>query len=46
MLASGCASIRDISLACGYTDSTYFSRVFRRITGVTPSEYRTSRERE
>lgn len=44
MLAAGSGSIRDISLACGYTDSTYFSRVFRRITGLTPSEYRTSRE--
>ena len=45
LLVSGDESIRQISLRCGYTDSTYFSRVFRRITGVTPSEYRMNRER-
>ena len=33
-------SIREISLACGYTDANYFARVFKRITGKTPSEYR------
>ena len=44
LLASGTDSIRDISLRCGYTDSTYFSRVFRRITGMTPSEYRNLQE--
>ena len=35
-------SIKDISDSCGYTDSNYFTRVFRRITGMTPSEYRLS----
>ena len=33
-------SIKDIGLACGYSDSNYFARVFKRITGQTPSEYR------
>ena len=33
-------SIRDVSLACGYTDANYFARVFKRITGKTPTEYR------
>lgn len=33
-------SIKDISIACGYTDSNYFTRVFKRITGLTPSSYR------
>lgn len=33
-------SIRDVSLLCGYTDANYFSRVFKRLTGRTPSEYR------
>lgn len=40
MLRSSRVSIKDISLACGYTDSNYFTRVFRRVTGMTPSEYR------
>lgn len=44
LLLSGTQSIRQISFSCGYTDSTYFSRVFRRLTGMTPSEYRTLQE--
>lgn len=36
------ANVKDISVACGYHDSNYFSRVFKRITGQTPSEYRLS----
>ena len=35
-------NVKDIGLACGYSDSNYFSRVFKRITGQTPSEYRLS----
>lgn len=42
LLVTTRTSIKDISLGCGYTDSNYFTRVFRRITGVTPSEYRFS----
>lgn len=34
------ASVREISEQCGYSDSNYFTRVFKRITGMTPSEYR------
>ena len=33
-------NVKDISTACGYTDANYFSRVFKRITGQTPTEYR------
>lgn len=33
-------NVKDIGLACGYSDSNYFARVFKRITGQTPSEYR------
>ena len=33
-------NVREISLACGYSDANYFARVFKRITGVTPTEYR------
>ena len=33
-------SLREISTACGYTDSNYFTRVFKKITGQTPTEYR------
>ena len=31
--------LRDIAEAVGYEDASYFSRVFRKMTGHTPSEY-------
>ena len=30
----------DIALAAGFADQTHFTRTFRRITGMTPSEFR------
>ncbi|MBP3879144.1 MAG: response regulator [Lachnospiraceae bacterium] len=33
-------SVREAGIAVGYMDSNYFTKVFRRIRGVTPSEYR------
>lgn len=36
------ASVKDVSLQVGYYDSNYFAKVFKRITGVIPSEYRDS----
>ena len=40
LLATTRLSVREVSVACGYSDSNYFARVFKRITGQTPSEYR------
>jgi len=40
LLATTRLSIREVSIACGYSDANYFARVFKRITGQTPSEYR------
>ena len=40
LLRSTRLNIREVSLACGYTDSNYFARVFKRVTGMTPSAYR------
>ena len=34
--------VKDVSLACGYADSSYFARVFKRLVGQTPSDYRQS----
>ena len=34
------AAISDISLQVGYPDSGYFSRVFHKIKGMTPTEWR------
>ena len=33
-------SIEDISLKCGIKDPNYFSRVFKKIEGITPKEYK------
>ena len=32
--------IGEVAAECGYDDPLYFSRVFRRTVGVSPSEYR------
>lgn len=39
-LISSCQSITQISLACGFTDSSYFTKRFRKQLGLTPREFR------
>jgi AraC-like DNA-binding protein len=41
-LLSTTDSIAEISFDVGYTDHSYFSRVFKRTTGKTPNEFRKS----
>lgn len=36
-------NIKDISCKVGYRDSNYFTKVFKRLEGVTPTEYRNSK---
>lgn len=33
-------SVKEIGRMCGYADSNYFARIFKREVGITPSEYR------
>jgi AraC-like DNA-binding protein len=33
-------SIKDVSSTLGYEDSYYFSRLFKKIIGVAPRQYR------
>jgi signal transduction histidine kinase/DNA-binding LacI/PurR family transcriptional regulator/AraC-like DNA-binding protein/DNA-binding LytR/AlgR family response regulator len=40
LLQSTCRSIGEIADAVGFSDSAYFSRVFKQEMGVSPSEYR------
>ncbi len=39
-------SLTEISYLVGYEDYTYFNRVFRKIAGISPSEYRSSLQEE
>jgi AraC family transcriptional regulator len=40
MLAQGVASLAEIALGVGFPDQSQFTRTFRNLVGVTPSEYR------
>ena len=40
LLANPRINVKDVGRSCGYADSNYFTRVFKRITGYTPTEYR------
>ncbi len=40
LLEQPTVNIKDVGQAVGYMDSNYFARVFKRITGKTPTEYR------
>lgn len=40
MLEQPTVNVKDVGRAVGYMDSNYFARVFKRITGKTPTEYR------
>jgi len=42
LLSDMTVNIRDIGQRVGFRDSSYFAKVFKRITGETPSEYRYS----
>lgn len=42
LLESDERSVKEISLSIGYSDPNYFSRIFKKIVGVTPTEYKES----
>lgn len=33
-------SINDIALECAYEDASYFSKIFKQIVGLTPTQFR------
>lgn len=39
-MANARVPLADIALATGFTDQSHFTRVFKRITGLTPAQYR------
>ena len=42
LLRNPALSIKEICILSGYSDPNYFSRIFKKQEGVTPSEYRDS----
>ena len=43
LLSHSRKTIAEISECCGFSDVNYFSRVFRRLSGISPAQYRKSR---
>jgi two-component system, response regulator YesN len=39
MLVQPGASIKQVSISCGYPDPNYFSRLFKKVTGLTPTTF-------
>jgi two-component system response regulator YesN len=39
LLALPGASIKQVAASCGYPDPNYFARLFKKVTGTTPSEF-------
>ena len=44
LLRSPAAKIYEVADLVGYTDARYFSQIFRKLTGVTPKEFRDSQK--
>ena len=40
LLEQPTVNVKEIGKAVGYSDSNYFAKVFKRITGKSPTEYR------
>ena len=46
LLAKSKLTVAEISIAVGFSDQRYFSRVFKKETGQTPTEYRSAENKE
>ena len=39
LLKTGNVSVKEAALRSGFTDPNYFAKVFRKVTGLSPSHY-------
>lgn len=46
LLLEGGATIKDVSYSTGYPDPNYFARLFKKVTGYTPSDWASGRQPE
>lgn len=44
LLATTNRTVLDIATACGYNNTANFNRIFRKVTGITPKEYRNTKK--
>lgn len=44
LTASPCLSVNEVAEQIGYRGTRHFSKVFQKLTGQTPSEYRKSKQ--
>lgn len=42
LLSDSSVSIKEAAFSCGFTDEKYYMRIFRRMEGMTPMQYRTA----
>jgi YesN/AraC family two-component response regulator len=42
LLTEPMVNVKEVGEAVGYNDSNYFAKVFKRVTGISPTEYRMS----
>ena len=46
LLAKSRLSVAEVAYAIGFTDPKYFTKCFKKDTGITPTEYRTSKQNQ
>lgn len=44
LLANSNHSLKDIAISCGFTDYYYFSKIFKQIVGINPTDYRKGKD--
>ena len=45
LIQEGASDLASVALEAGFADQSHFTRVFRRLVGTTPGEYRRSARR-